>query len=303
MSKTCRLSVVGLLCLAIAAPMVAQTSERTDPLFETWLKLQGHFYENFFQTPSSEPGEDVSAGYGGLGISLRLSDTYPLRAYANVHYLKYDDSELDSSNGVRVGLRSDARPHSFDVYGDLQMDRPTFDVGDEFDRADIRTFAGEYAFRFAKDWQVSVDGELQKQEFDISPDRDNDFSALGGAIRYRGSRAFSPEIGFRSGERDVNDATLSYDQTDKYLQIRSSLSRVYLSVRYRMREREYTTDDVTSSNFGREDDRDQIAVSADVTLSDLLLLNFYASREETDTNIAGRDFDTSMYVAGVTFRF
>jgi hypothetical protein len=70
-----------------------------------------------------------------------------------------------------------------------------------------------------------------------------------------------------------------------------------------MREREYTTDDTASSNFGRKDDRDQIAAAADVTLSDLLVLNLYASHEETDTNLEGRDFDTSLYIAGVTFRF
>ncbi|MHB0970497.1 MAG: hypothetical protein ACYC7A_08555 [Thermoanaerobaculia bacterium] len=302
MSKLSLLSVVALLFL-VAAPVLAQTQEREDPLFESWLELQGHFYENFFQEPSELPGEDVSAKYGELGTSLRLSRTYPLRLYGSVNYLKYDDSELDSSNGFRVGLRSDGKPHAFDFHGDLQKDRPTFDVGDEFDRADIRTFAGEYAFRFADDWQLSVDGELQEQEFDITPERDNDFSALGGAIRYRGSRVFSPEIGYRTGARDVNDETLSYDQSDTYLQIRSSLSRVYLSLRYRMREREYTTDDIASSNFGRKDDRDQIAAAADVTLSDLLVLNLYASREETDTNLEGRDFDTSLYIAGVTFRF
>jgi hypothetical protein len=292
-----RVWIVAVL-VVFAATASAQQPE---PAWDFWLKGQVLNYDNFFQAPEGSPEADVTALFGEVGASVRI--TGPLRAYGHVNTLHYDDDALDNSNGIRLGLRQEGRPHAFDVYGEQLMDRPTFDVGDEFDRADIRTFAGEYSYRFMDDWQVSVDGELQNQEFELTPARDNDFHAAGAAVRWRGSRLLSPEIGFRTGERDVDDATLSYDQRDLYLQLRSSPTpSLYISLRYRDRTREYSTGDALSPNFGREEDRTQWALGTDWTFTRNLALNLYAARENVDSNIAGRDFDTALYVIGLTWR-
>lgn len=268
-----------------------------------WLRGNAQLYENFFQAPEGGDEEDVLAGFGEVGAGLRLSRAVPLQLYGQFNYTHYDFENLDSSTGVRIGLRSDGRPHSFDVFAEQLSDRPSFDVGDEFDRADIRTFAGEYSYRVTRQWQLSLDGEAQEQEFDLTPTRDNDYGAFGAAVRWRPTRLFSPEIGYRTGERDVVDETLSYDQSEWYLQVRSSLTpAVYLSVRLRDRTREYSTDAVTSSNFGREDDRQQIAAALDWTMRPGFIWNFYASHEDVETNVEGRDFDTRLYVAGLTLR-
>lgn len=260
-------------------------------------------YENFFQAPSGGQEEDVLALMGEIGAALRLGEG-PSRLYGSLQHLNYQDFDLEASNGVRLGLRSDARPHSFDVYGEQLTNRPTFDVGDEFDTADIRTLAGEYAFRFADDWQVSADGDLQQQEYEVTEARNNDYRSFGGAVRWRGSRLLSPEVGVRFGERDVDDPQFSYDQRDLYVQLRSSISpAVYLSLRYRNRSREYSTGDVLASNFGREDERRQIAATADWTFARALTLNLYAAHEDVDVNLPDRDFDTMMYLAGLTWRF
>jgi hypothetical protein len=294
------LSAVLVTLLFSATHAVAQT--RNDDVWQFWVKGQGQFYGNFFQSPEGSPETDVRALLGEIGASVGLGRS--LRAYGQVNHLRYDEEGLDSSNGIRLGLRMQGTPHAFDVFAEQLSDRPSFDVGDEFDRADIRTVAGEYSLRVVEDWQISIDGELQEQEFEITPARDNEFGAIGAAVRWRGSRIFSPEIGLRTGERDVNDATLSYDQRDAYLQIRSSLTpALYLSVRFRDRRREYSTDAVGSSNFGREDKRRQIAASADWTTSEALTWNLYVARENVDTNVEGRDFDTSLAIVGVTFRF
>lgn len=309
-----------LLLIVSVAPAIAQTrsdddprqsdrtsrraTEREEPLFDVHLKLQGLYFENFFQAPAGTEGDNVLGALGELGASLRLSRRSPLRLYGSVDYTHYDEEGLDASNGFRVGLRSDGRPHGFNVSADVEQDRPTFDVGDEFDRADVTTFSGEYTLRFADDWQAGVEGQLQEQEFDLTPTRNNDFNAVGASLRYRGWRRFSPEIGFRTGERDVEDEALSYEQGDLWLQIRSSISpALYLSVRFRDRSREYTGASVLSSNFGREDDRRQLAASADYRTSEVMTLNFYAAHEDTESNIAGKDFDTSLIAAGVTFGF
>jgi hypothetical protein len=313
-----RKAVTVLFAAVIAVSIQAQDREPTDRRpagvtsreetpaekpWEFWLSGNVQNYGNFFQATEGGLEEDATAVEGEVGASLRLGQG-PLRAYGSFNHLNYRDFGLEASNGVRIGLKSGGRPHGFDVYADQTNNRPTFDAGDEFDTADIRTLAGEYTYRFADDWQVSADGQFQQQENEITSSHDNDFKALGAAVRWRGSRLFSPEIGYRAGERDVDDATLSYDQNEWYVQVRSSLTpTVYLSVRYRDRGRQYSTGDAGSSNFGREDARRQLAASADWTFLPMLTLNVYAAREDVDVNRAGRDFDTSLGLVGLTWRF
>ncbi|MBW3565117.1 MAG: DUF560 domain-containing protein [Acidobacteria bacterium] len=309
-----RTRLAGLLTLSLSVPLAAQ--ERVDDpkevqppppaeqRLQAWVKGQGLFFQNFFQATEGRAEEDVHAFYGEAGASYRLSRSLPVRAYASANTVQYNDDLLDSADGFRIGARGDGRPHAFDVYFDQQMDRPTFDVGDVFDRADVRTFSGQYGYRVTRDWELKAGGELQNQEFDLTPVRDNDYSEIMGAVRYRGWRQFSPEIGFAAGERDVDDPTLSYDQSEVYLQIRSAVSpRLYASVRLRLRERDYSTSATASSNFGRSDDRQQLSGYADYELLDYLTLNLYGSFEDVDSNLEGRDFDTSMLLVGLTLHF
>jgi len=283
-----------LLALALAAApwLHAQQQPPNDPLWEAWVKGNGQLYENFFQDPGSG-GETVTAMQAEVGASRRVARG--IRAYGDVNYLHFFDDTLEGSPGMRVGARGDLRPHAFDVYAEVLNNRPSFEL-DEFSGADIRRLAGEYSYRFLKDWQASVDGDFEQQEFDNSL-RDNDFHQAGAAIRWRGSRIFSPEIGFRTGERDVNDALQSYDQHEIYLQIRSQTTeRLYLSARFRDRKRDY-------QNISREDKRRQLTVGADYTISDVWVLNLYGAREHVDTTQAGRDFTSGLWIAGVTYRF
>ncbi len=283
---------------------LAQTRPQSAPTWQFWLKGQGQLYDNFFQRASGQDQEDVRAVFGEVGTSVGLSRTTPLRAFGSFNDLRFDDNRLDASPGIRVGLRSEGRPHAFEVYVEQLQNRPSFEIGDQFDRADIRNIVGDYSYRFAKDWQVSVSGELQNQDVDVTNTRDNDFWYAGAALRWRRSRLFSPEIGFRTGTRDVTDDTLSYDQDELYLQVRSSpIPPLYLSVRYRNRKRDYTTGVTTVSEFGREDKRRQITVGVDYTISPPLTVNFYGSHENADVNRAGRDFTTALYLLGLTWRF
>jgi hypothetical protein len=272
--------------------------------FEFWVRAQGLFFGNFFQATEGREEDDVSALLGEVGTSARLTRSGSLAAYGSVNYLAYQEEGLDSSHGFRVGMRGEARPHAFDVYYDQQMDRPTFDVGDVFDRADVRRIAAEYSNRVTRRWQVTLDGEAEDQEFDLTPNRDNEFAGFGAAVRYRGWRRLSPEIGYRVGDREVADPTQSYDQSDLYLQLRSPITpAIYASVRLRSRARDYSTGNTGSSNFGRKDDRIQLSGYVDLRLRDPLTLNLYGSREDVDSNLPGRDFATTLFAAGVTYRF
>jgi len=279
--------------------------------FQSWIRGQGMLFGNFFQTSESGchpyrpcPEEDVSAVQGEIGTAFQVSPAMPLELYGTLSYLRYNDSGgsrprnfLGSSPGFRVGVRSDGRPHSFDLSFNQQNDRPTFDVGDTFDRTDVSRLYGEYGYRVVPDWEVTVRGESERQKNDLTPFRDNDFLGFGGSVRYRGSRVFSPEIGYNTGRRDVDDETESYDQDDLFFQVRSALTpAIYWSARYRYRTREYINDI-------REDDRNQISGYVDFTIAPPLALTLYGSWEDVDSNLEGRDFDTTMVMAGLTYRF
>jgi len=279
--------------LILAAPLaLAQQPPGNDPVWQFWARGNGQLFENFFQSP--DDGENVGALQGELGASLGL--TRGVRLYGSASYLHFPDEAIEGSPGVRVGVRGDRRPHGFEVYAERLDNRPSFDL-DGFQGADISRLSGEYSYRLLEDWQVSVDGDFEQQSFDETPERDNDFPQLGAALRWRGSRAFSPEIGFRRGEREVEDALQSYDQNEKYLQIRSQTTeRLYLSVRLRDRRRDY-------QNIAREDERRQIAVGADYTLYPDVILNLYGAREWVDTTVPERDFTSGLWIAGLTYRF
>lgn len=277
--------------IAIVAVLACTTARA-----QTWdFYARGNFqiYENFFQATDGEPEEDITAEQVEVGANVKLSKA--LTGFGNVNLLHFNDDTLEDSPGLRVGLRGDMRPHGFEVYAEVLSNRPSFEL-DEFAGADIRRLHGDYSYRLLKDWQLSAEADVEQQEFD-NDIRDNDFIGFGPAVRWRGSRVFSPELGFHMGERKVNDDRQSYDQSEWFLQIRSQpIQPLYLSVRYRDRKRDY-------QNVDRDDSRKQIVVSADYTLTEHLVLNLYGGREDVDSNLEGRDFESGFWLAGATWRF
>ena len=296
------LRVVIAMCL-LALPLAAQqpddVGKQQQPQpegreWEFWVRGNGQSFANFFQAPEGQPEETVTAFGAEVGASARL--TGPLRVFGHVNYLHFNESTLEGSPAFRLGLRGDFRPHAFEVYAEQLSNRPSFEL-DEFVGADVTRVAGEYSYRFLEDWQASVDAELEQQDLGGAPGRDNQYAGVGAAIRWRGSRIFSPELGFRTGERDVDDNIQSYGQSEVYLQVRSQLTdALYLSGRIRQRKRDY-------ANQPREDERRQFAASADYTLTPNWVLNFYGATEDNDTSVADRDSSWGFFLAGVTYKF
>ena len=284
--------VAVLAALPLAAQAPAQTPAQS-PSWEFFARGNWQVYQNFFQAPKGQPEEDVTALQAEVGANVKVSNA--VTVFGNLNLLHFNDDTLEDSPGGRIGVRGDLRPHAYEVYAEVLSNRPSFEL-DEFAGADIRRVHGEYSYRLLQDWQLSVDADLEQQEFD-NDIRDNDYVGFGPAVRWRGSRVFSPELGFRMGEREVNDASQTYDQREWYLQIRSQpVQPLYLSVRYRDRTRDY-------QNVDREDQRRQISFGADYTVNEHLVLNLYGAREDVDSNLTGRDFDSGFWLLGATWRF
>jgi hypothetical protein len=291
-----------------AAAEVTVRAQRIAPDPTVEIRLNTLFFGNFFQAPEGVPEEDVMAaaveGRFTRNLPFHFRQTQPVQGYLYLDYLRFDQEEFGGSPGLRVGARSEGRPHGWDAWAQLQKDRPAFDVGDQLDQANIARLAGDYSYRLGRNWQFGTGFDYEQQSFDLAEQRDNNFLGIGGTIRYRGfGSEFSPEIGFALGDRSVDDSNEDYGQTDWILQIRSAPSPpLYLSVRYRHRVREYDTSNPSARNFGREDTRDQIVLGADLRSGARLTWNLYLAWENADSTSPSRVFDTLLATFGLSYR-
>ena len=296
------LAVLVLAALAAAAPAPAQPPPWEEPVFGSELRLYGFQYDNFFQAPDGAPKEEVTLTRVEGRFGARPSDASPYELYARGRFDSYSDG-LDEAWAVGAGLRFDRDPHEADLYLEHEQDRPVFDVGDEFDRANVLRLAGEYGYRVTEAWQVTGLAELRQEEFDQTTGKDNDFVSGGAALRYRGwGYDVSPELGVELGQRSADDPNEDHDQRDVWLKIRSiPFEDLYLSLRFRVRDREYTVGDPAASNFGREDDRWDATLAADYTLLDWLGINGYVAYEDAESTKESRNYDWLLAGVGLTF--
>jgi hypothetical protein len=300
------LCAAPVLALALAgllpARAPAQPPPWEQPVFGSELRVYGFQFDNFFQAPEGEPEVEVSLTRAEGRFSIRPSEASAFELYTRGRFDAYS-AGLDEAWAVGVGLGYDRRPRRADLYLEYEADRPVFDVGDEFDRADVLRVAGEYGWRLRDDWQVTGLAELARQEFEQTTGKDNDFLSGGAALRYRGwGSAFSPEVGAEWGKRDADDPNEDHDQRDLWIKLRSAPSeRLYLSLRYRYRTRDYSIGDPGASNFGREDDRRDWTLAGDFRLLEWLGLSAYVNREDADSTNPSRVYETTLAGVGLTF--
>ena len=275
-------------------------AETGEPLWSTGVELQGLFFDNFFQLPDGEPQQDVNGLRAEGRLTWRPAAEGPLELYGVAGATTYDE-ELEETFLVGGGVRWDGAADDLDLGVRYELDRPSFEVGDTFGTADLLDLGAVYAHRFGDDWEVSALADLERLDYAADDGRDSDFVNGGGAVRYRGwGYELSPEIGVELGERDADDANEDHEQTDLWLKLRSApLPPLYLSLRYRMRTRDYAIGDPLASNFGREDDREQIAFTADWRASDTVTWTLYYAWEDADSTKETRVFTTQLLALGV----
>jgi hypothetical protein len=293
-----------VIAVVVCAPLVAQPLRRQgDPQFRQEVRLNTMMFGNFYQATSPALTEDVR----GIGVEYRAAyrawtDT---SVYGHLNYLTFDEDGKKNSYGGRLGLVHDGDRHGYNVYVDHGENRSTFDIAGATDTGDVTTFAGEYTFRVTEDWQLGAEAEYDRQRFGTTRARENDGTKIGANVRYRGfGYKFMPEMGYVTGSRDVVDETESYDDSYWYVQAVSSPTRkVYLSLTYRDRSREYTTRDITSSKFGIEETRGQWTASASYRATDQVAYILYYSQEDTASTRPNRDFDTDFLLLAVSVGF
>ena len=288
------------ILLFAAIPMLAVAAP-TDADRNLYLRGQWFSFDNFFQAPDNSPQTDISAYRVEAGGAWPTSGQTEVYGLAN--FTSYDEGLPDASS-IGGGLRGGDKPHNYDLSAVIQKNRPSFDVGDTFDSTDHVVLSGRYSYRVG-DWQLGVLGESNRQTFDITTTRDNTLSKIGGTIRYRGfGHQFSPEIGYTAGQRSADDANEEHSQDDWWVKLRIVPSeQLYVSVRYRNRQRSYDIGTPGAGNFRREDDRDQWTLSATYRISERFSTDIYYDRLDATSTKASRTFTTDLLVLGIKARF
>jgi hypothetical protein len=114
---------------------------------------------------------------------------------------------------------------------------------------------------------------------------------------------FSPELGIAWGRKNADRVNEEYTQRDLLARLRSRpLERLYLSLRYRYRERQYDVGEVAASNFAREDTRDEWTLRADVNAARFAIVNVEYVFMDGGSTRADKAFESSELAVGLTLR-
>ena len=259
-------------------------------------------YSNYFHVSDDEGVEDVRENRLKLRASYKTSDTGGLKVYGEFKYSDYDLDRLDSSTQERVGARFDGHRQEFDVWVSLEQNGRELELSDARRDSDIFNWAGEYHYRLTDEWELIGEARLWRQDFDDGTDN-IDGEILGAAVRYRGfGRLFSPEVGLERRSVDA-PAGGDYDEELSYVKLRFNPLRTFsMSVRYRMRDRDYLTVDPTAGNFGRRDDRGKWTLWANLLVRRNVLINVSYEEIDASSTRAGKGFDSRDVGFGVTLR-
>lgn len=295
--------LVPIALTLIAAAAVAQpagTSKAGESRSD--LRVEMYRFNNFFQATARGAEQDINA----YGAEYRYAYRFRPDDEVFVHgmFRKWSENGISNTFGGRVGWNHPGEVQAFRLYADQRQNLPSFDVGNTYGQADTTTVGGDYSYRIRKIWQVGVEGDYQRQTF-ANHSRNNSGTDFGASLRYRGfGWHFTPGIGVTRGHRSVNLSQEDYDMTGQWIQAEVvPTQKLYFSARYYWRNRDYTTDLRTSSNFNRSEERPQFTFATAIKTNTRLTWLIYYSREHVDSSRRNGDFTDSMLLISPQWRF
>ncbi|HKR66193.1 MAG TPA: hypothetical protein VJZ00_20860 [Thermoanaerobaculia bacterium] len=301
--KTQRILFAAAWLAVVRMPLSAQPiGQSTAGAWRAETRIQFWRFGNFTQASDARFEEDVNA-YGAEVRGAYHPKAVPFDVYGHVNFLHYD-TDRDDSVGVRAGMSMDTEVNDFNVYVDHATNRATFDVGDTVSTAAITTLAGQYSRRIG-DWEPGVEATHEMQRFNVSSTgQDNDYTGGGASVRYRGfGWKFSPTVGFTTGKRKSDDDVESYDEDAWYVQVAYiPVPRLYLSLQYRDRKRDYSTSDIANRNFGRNDKRPQWSLVSSLRINPRFTGILYYANEDVTSSRAGRSFQDDLVILSLAVK-
>jgi hypothetical protein len=164
--------------------------------------------------------------------------------------------------------------------------------------------SAEYQRRLSRNWRARGAYFFSRQTFSEFNERDLSLHQVNGDVRYRVSRYFSPGVGFEYQRGKAEDQNFSYTRPALVLLATSDVNGVaYMSFRYRFSKRDYGTDVLTDSNFGREETRHDVSFYSTVRLGGGFSLFGFYYHTNNNSNRASRTFTSYETGLGLFYRF
>ena len=291
---TLQAAIISVLTVAQSAAQNRPEVMAFPPDVTGYMRMGGIYHENFFQAPDGGPRRDVMASVLEFRTEEKLGGENAYRAYLRADF--YQFQQLGSSPGLLAGVGRVQGANQFDLSVFSQWHRPRFDYGDKLEQANLLGTSASYSVRVVSPLEVVALGEYSRDSLKINSSLHGTTYEAGAAVRVRAlRRSVSAEAGVLQGASTLNDMRQYINET-AYVALRTSaIPRTYLSVRYRNRLREYTTDDVRSSSFGRQDRRRQVTAYLDLKLWGNLMWNLSGGLDQAKSTKPGSSFRSRQF--------
>jgi hypothetical protein len=291
---------VVVCALAIAPPLLAQPHVTPPPGgISNEVRLQVFSFDNFFYSPDPGGKKQVNA----LGAEYRAAWRFgpsPAELFAHAGVLRYDQSNLRTAYGGRLGVRSETEAEEYKVYIDSAHNRPVSDLRNA-GTANRTTLYGEYGHRVAKVWELATDATYERQHIRDQPTRDNTLTAIEGLVRYRGfGWQVVPHAGVVAGRRRVHDNRESYRDRGLFAGVEViPLAKLYLSLDYRSVRRGFDT----AVLHGDHEHHGIIELVGDWHVAPRLHGTLYYSREQVGSPLPGQSLHAQIVLVGAAWTF
>lgn len=295
----------------VRAPRVPRRDD--DSRFHFEVGVLPRYISNYFQT-----FDDFQTGATAVPVKSVYVTT--LSARAEYDFVREDDRTLTGSVRFRgnlfkdlpgadsadidVSLEYDFRPNRlrFAYFGTPRRLASVVAGRNVYSR--VNGFAAEYSRRLTRRWRARGGYEFARDTFSEFRERDLSRHEVSGDLRYQVSPYFTPGVGFEYLRGNAESENFSYNRPALLLLASSRIRDVaYLSFRYRFSDRDYTTDDPTSSNFNREDRRHDVSFYGTVNLSRGFSLFGFVYHTDNNSNRLTRTFTGYETGLGLFYRF
>jgi hypothetical protein len=287
---------------------------------EMHVRLSGAYADNFLQAPDAAATAELVSSTVESRLVLRTRrptiNAY-VQASRTISWLFMTDSQCPTSGSdlvcvfdgfepdqaINWGVEMSAGRVHLESRGGKQNRSPRLFGGDEADFATISWWEGGYGLTFPGRIQLNMVGH-NNDVFLQTRRTENHYYGAGSSLRFRGfGYRFSPEIGAMRSFWKTPAAADNYEERTRWMSLRMiPFSALYLHVRYRLGQRLYSIDDPLAGNYGREDDRRNLTVSADLKLSRRVTWSIYHTHEGVSSTREERSFSTNYLTSGLSFR-
>lgn len=298
------ITLVALGAMTVAANGQPRNYRHVTGPFRSEIRLTAAHFDNFYQASNRDLAETMNNGGFEYRAAYRPKGTRT-DYYGHANYTWWNGRDLVASYGGRLGIARESDLQDYNVFIQRNENRPSFEVGNTYARADTTVLYGEYSYRVKPDWEVGGEATLERQTYEADARRNNDFRGAGASVRYRGfGDIVSPKVGFFKGTREVQRSEENYKSDDYYLElVTEAIPNTWASLGYHSQGKNYSVRDTLSENFHREESGPEISLTVSYRSRPRVNWTMYYSRNTNESNVANNDFTTNFILFGVSYGF